>query len=195
MSALRLCIFGLSLLLVGVGQPARVAVLGLVASALGFAACWWSMERITSKKRMFWWGTAWFGGVQAIQLSWLATPDYMGSLIYVAYGSLVLLLALQFGLLCLLVQKFRDSRRLLFVAPAAWVLFEWSRLFFLTGFPFNPVGIALSGHLYSLQLATVAGVSYFARWSIRCISRSLSGEWRRTSLRALWQTGQPYFGW
>lgn len=47
-----------------------------------------------------------------------------------------------------------------------WTLVEWSRLFVLCGFSWNPVGLALSGSLYSLQLAAVGGVYLLTFWVI-----------------------------
>lgn len=46
------------------------------------------------------------------------------------------------------------------------MLLEWSRLFFLSGFSFNPVGIALSTTLYGMQAASLFGVYGLSFWVI-----------------------------
>ncbi len=42
--------------------------------------------------------------------------------------------------------------------PALWTLFEWSKLFILSGYTWNPVGLAFGGSLYTLQLASITGI-------------------------------------
>ena len=47
-----------------------------------------------------------------------------------------------------------------------WTLLEWSHLFFLSGYSFNPAGLALTGSLYPLQFASVLGIFGLSFWII-----------------------------
>jgi apolipoprotein N-acyltransferase len=47
-----------------------------------------------------------------------------------------------------------------------FVLLEWMRLFFLTGFTWNPAGLALAGSRYSIQWAAVFGIYGLTFWVI-----------------------------
>ena len=43
---------------------------------------------------------------------------------------------------------------------------EWIRLFFLTGFPWNPIGLALTTNDYSVQIASFSGIYGLSFWII-----------------------------
>lgn len=45
-----------------------------------------------------------------------------------------------------------------------WVLFEWSRLFVLSGLSWNPIGMNLAGNIFSLQFASLAGIYGLSFW-------------------------------
>lgn len=44
---------------------------------------------------------------------------------------------------------------------ALWTLFEWGRLFLICGYPWNPVGLSLTGFLWPLQAASLFGILGF----------------------------------
>ncbi len=101
--------------------------------------------------------TLWFASVQFVQLSWvLSHPYYYIYPVLIIYG---LLAGLQFGAASLLISEPR-LRHFWFgtVLAATWTLMEWGRLFVFTGFSWNPVGLLLTGALYPLQTASLAGV-------------------------------------
>lgn len=83
---------------------------------------------------------------------------------------------------------------LLLVFPAMWVLFEWIRGWFLTGFPWLDLGYSqIDGPLAGLApVGGVYGVSLAVAWSAGVLGyAALSGHWRRstawlTALAALW---------
>lgn len=150
-------LFVLSLLIVAFGQPAWSAVCSLIAASVGYALFWRLLLDMTSAKRRFWLSTLWFASVQLVQLSWLLSHPF-----YYIYGLWLLvsfLWGLQFGVIGILIQPpvFQNWKKWLLI-PALWTLFEWVRLFILSGFPFNPSGLALTSFLYPLQTASVWGI-------------------------------------
>lgn len=156
-------LFVLSLLIVAFGQPAWSTVLSVIASGLGYAVFWRILLDITSSKRRFWLSVLWFGSVQLIQLSWLLSHPFL--YIYGLWLLIAFLWGIQFGIIGLLIQPplFQDWKKWI-VIPALWTLFEWSRLFLLSGFPFNPSGLALTSLLYPLQMASLWGVFGLTFW-------------------------------
>ncbi len=153
----KILLYAGSLLLVGFGQPAFSVLCSIIAALLGFALFWRILLDYPSRKARFWLSTAWFMGVQLIQLSWMMSHPYI--YIYGVYGGAALFMGLQFGFIGMLIRPslFNTFGALLSVA-GLWTLLEWSRLFIFSGFPFDPVGLALSAHLYSLQFASVGGI-------------------------------------
>ena len=147
----------LSFLVVAFGQPAWSNALGLIAAFGGFACFWRVLLSIPDAKKRFCIAMGWYAAVQVVQLSWFVSHPYL----YI-YGVLLIcawLAGAQWGLLALWIkpQTFHHLSRLLALA-GLWTLLEWSRLFILSGLPFNPVGLSLTGSLYSLQFASIGGV-------------------------------------
>lgn len=139
-------------MIVALGQSAWVPLLAPLAAAFGYALFW-------NKERRFWPATFWFTAVQLVQISWLATPDYMPSLMILVYLLLAFAMGLQFGAITLL------THRPLALA-GGWVLMEWLRLYLFTGFPWNPVGLSLAANPYSIQFASIFGVYGLSFWVI-----------------------------
>jgi len=147
----------LSFCLVAFGQPTWSPLIGLVSAVIGFALFWRVLLEIPRYSKRFLFSLAWYGSIQAVQLSWMASHPYL----YI-YGIILfcaLLTGTQFGLIGLLIVP-RAFSRILYLAAIAgiWVILEWSRLFVLSGLPFNPVGLSLTGSLYALQTASIGGV-------------------------------------
>ncbi|MCH9608693.1 MAG: Apolipoprotein N-acyltransferase [Chlamydiales bacterium] len=90
--------------------------------------------------------------IHLVQISWLASDHYVGSFIYVGVIGFALMAGLQFALLIAMIDKSP------FAAAGLFTLLEWSRLFILSGYTWNPVGLALSSTPYSLQIASFCGV-------------------------------------
>ncbi len=154
-----------SFLLVALGQPAWCSVCGLIASVIGFALFWRSMWGFPSIKHQFWLATAWFTGIQLFQLSWMLTHPY-----YYIFGVWIFFsffLGLQFGILSYFVRpNYVFSLWKCAALAGIWAILEWSRLFFMSGFTWNPVGLALSGNLFSIQSVAIAGVYGMSFWAI-----------------------------
>lgn len=150
--------------IVAFGQPARSLHLGIVAAACGFALFWMSVRGVERKPR-FWISSSWFFCVQLIQLSWFTSIEYQGYYILFVYVALCVFLALQFGL----ITHFIFAQPALKIMPilacaSLWTLMEWSRLFVICGFSWNPIGIALSGTLPSVQVSSLLGVYGLSFW-------------------------------
>jgi apolipoprotein N-acyltransferase len=146
-------IFVLSWLIVALGQPAWSPWLAPLAACIGYALFWKVAAGIPFSKKRFWIATAWFSAVQLIQLSWMTSTEFQGFYILFVYLAVALWLGLQFGLVTSFIDKIP------MVATAAlWTLLEWSRLFVLCGFSWNPVGLSLSAFAIPMQAASLFGI-------------------------------------
>jgi apolipoprotein N-acyltransferase len=153
----------LSFIIVALGQPAFVPFFGTLAASMGFGCFGWVLLSIPSKKKKFLLAFIWFGCVQAIELAWLLSHPY--SYIYGVYLFLIIWMAASFGMIGMFIER----KNLMSLKPilgisGIWVLCEWSRLYFLSGFPFNPIGLSLTSSLWGLQAASVAGVYGLSFW-------------------------------
>lgn len=147
----------ISFFIVAFGQPAWVPGLGLIAYFFGYALFFYTLLDIASKRKRFWIALAWFMAVQCVQLSWFLTHPF--NYIYGLFFFLTFSIGAQFGWLARYVTRERVNSLLGVLALSGfWVLQEWGRLYFLSGFSFNPVGLALTDSLYSLQFASLFGV-------------------------------------
>lgn len=161
----------LSLFLVALGQPAWLPWNGLLAGAFGFTLFWIVLLAYPSRTHRFYLASLWFCAVQLVQLSWFVSHPYW--YIYLVYFVLALATGVQFGFIAIFISPdkftnphfFATLNKLLPIA-ALWTLFEWSRLFVLSGFSWNPVGLAISGNIYSLQAASIAGAFGLSFWVI-----------------------------
>lgn len=152
----------ISFFVVGFGQPAWSFACSILAAVIGYALFFRVLLSIESAKRRFWLGTLWFAGVQLIQLSWFVSHPY--SYIYIVYLALAFAMGLQFGLLALFAVPSRVSLKWILGLSGFWVVMEWARLYFLSGFSFNPIGLSLSASLYALQLASLWGIYGLSFW-------------------------------
>jgi len=156
----------LGFLIVAFGQPSLAAPLTPLAAALGYALFWRCVRIFPFPMQRFWRGALWYLFVAMVQLSWMTAYEYQGVYILAAFGGLSIWLAIQFGLLTLLIPYNRaiSIARGLAIA-AVWTLFEWGRFYFLCGFSWNPAGLALSMP-FSMQAASLFGVLGLSFWVI-----------------------------
>jgi apolipoprotein N-acyltransferase len=159
--------FCLSFFLVGFGQPAWIPEAGLLAAAVGYALFWKAMLLAPSRFQRFFLAASWFMAVHAVQLSWMTSTYYMGPLILGVYAFLLFGLGVQFGLFSLFLDPKKKLSQFQCMALAGgFVLLEWMRLYFLTGFTWNPAGLALGGSRYAIQLAALFGIYGLSFWVI-----------------------------
>lgn len=187
-----------SFLLVAFGQPASIRGLGVLSAAFGFALFWKGMLSFPRFRDRFWLSSLWFTAVQAVQLSWMTTVDYMGPFILVLYAFLIFAMGIQFGLLSFFLRA--EVRMVqIFALAGSWTLLEWTRLFFLCGFSWNPVGLALADSSYAIQFAAMGGVFSLSFWVIFVNGVALKALFEPTMRHlSLWASLAffPYlFGW
>jgi apolipoprotein N-acyltransferase len=157
--------FCLSWGIVALGQPARLGWIGALAAVCGFALFFCSIPANITKKKRFAFSLLWFALVQMVQLSWMTSIEFQGYYVLIVYCLICLGLACQFGLLTVLVPaegKIPWSK--LIFCVAIWTLMEWTRLFFLCGFSWNPIGLALTHFTSSLQFTSLFGVFGMSFW-------------------------------
>lgn len=153
--------------IVSFGQPAWIPVLGPLAAIVGYALFWQILSQIDSRKKRFYISWLWFAAVQAVQLSWMSSTEYQGKYIYIVYLFVMSALGLQFAWLSDMITKDTDiGFKKIVCASGVWALFEWLRLFFMCGFPFNPIGLSFSCTLIGRQFASFGGVYFLSYWVI-----------------------------
>lgn len=153
----------LSFAIVAFGQPAWSTIAGSLAGVFGYALFFSILLSFRRAKTRFLLAGIWYFAVQLIQLSWFIAHPY--AYIYIIYIGMSLLLGVQFGLIGTLITRRRlESIFSILAISSLWVLLEWSRLFILSGFSWNPSGIALTGNLFSLQMASLVGVFGLSLW-------------------------------
>lgn len=173
-----------SCLIVAFSQPSFAPWLGPIAAAMGYALFWRAIAIYPFWHQRFWRAGVWFTSISLIQLSWMSSIEFQGFYILFVWLALSIGVGLQFGLLTLFIPYDRPPTfpRILAIA-SAWVLFEWSRFFFLCGYSWNLSGLSLSNP-YAIQLASVFGVLGLSFW---VIFTNLVG------LRALKRKGIPNY--
>ncbi|MCC5832121.1 MAG: apolipoprotein N-acyltransferase [Chlamydiales bacterium] len=188
----------LSFSIVVSAQPDWSPLSCLLAASLGYALFWRGMLLINSFKSRFFVATLWFATIQSVQVSWFGADRYVGGYIYLFLLLLFVALGIQFGLISLFVHSDSSLYRMLGVS-GGWAICEWVRLYILSGYSWNPVGIALSGTLYGMQMASAFGIFGMSFWIFltNLIALRLLNAFSRSPM-AVWLAAAtaPYlFGW
>lgn len=161
----RILLLLLSFVIVAFGQPAWFSLLGIIASLGGYALFWTVLIQLPSAKQRFWLATFWFAAVQAVQLSWFLSHPFW--YIYGVFLFLIVTIGMQFGILGVLLTPARLKRWPSILGLAGlFTIFEWLRLYLLSGFSFNPVGLALTSTIWGLQVASLVGIYGLTFWVI-----------------------------
>jgi apolipoprotein N-acyltransferase len=159
-------------------EPYNLWPLQIVAVALFY----FSIKTLSSKQAM--WRGWWFGlGIYASGVSWVyvSIHDFSHTPAPIAFLMTLLFvmgLAWFFALMTLFYQRFFADKKLAYLSFAAtWILFEWSRSWFLTGFPWLFLGDA---HIYSSLkgFAPVLGV-YSISFIIALMSAHMVDAYRK----------------
>lgn len=90
--------------------------------------------------------------------------EYQGAYMIVLYLGLSLGLSLQFAFLESDVFQLRKKSP--FLVASFWVFCEWIRMFIVSGFTWNPLGLSLAWSHYPLFFASIAGVYGLSFWVI-----------------------------
>ena len=155
----HLLLFVLSWALFACGQPVCLGSFSTLSGLAAFALCWMSITAKFSDKKRYLVAGLWFFAAQIVQLSWMSVIRYTSSLFLLVYLGLALALSLQFVFLTFLVLRTNKWSVLRVLAcSGTWVFLEWSRLFVSAGFTWNPVGLAFTGNVWGMQLASITGI-------------------------------------
>ncbi len=147
--------FVLSAVFAALGQPDRHFLFPIAALFFGYSGIFFLLKQIKNRARVFTSAFIWAAFVFSFQLSWLATTHYHGPGVIFAYLFMVFIFAIQFA--CVLRSREFSYTNGLALA-GLWTLFEWGRLLLFCGFPFSPVGLVLTFHPITMQLASVFGI-------------------------------------
>lgn len=124
----------------------------------------WVLEGARSRWSAFGAGWLWAWAWYAIGFYWignamLVDPDKFAWMIPFATLGLGAVQAVFIGLATLVTHLTRtDGVARILVLAGAWTVMEWVRAWFLTGFPWNPLGSVWDAVPAVLQLASLAGV-------------------------------------
>lgn len=111
--------------------------------------------------------TSFFLGIQLIQLFWLTGHEHAGYSLYFVHPFISLLIAFQFGLFTFFVNHtIKKNSLYIHLLPSLWVLFEWSRIYWLSGLTWNPIGLPLIEDTFASQLASIGGIFFLSYWVI-----------------------------
>lgn len=154
----------ISFLLVCLAQPDFSLLACILTSALGYALFWRGMLQLPRLSHRFFLATLWFAGIQAVHLSWFASDRYVGAPIFLFLPILWFSLGACFGAISLLITGTDWSLRRLLGVAGLLTLIEWGRLFFFSGYSWNPAGLALSGSVVGMQMATIVGAFGLTFW-------------------------------
>ena len=143
--------------LLAFGQPARSQICSVLSGFFLWGLLWFILSHIPRNRYLF--ASVSFFLVEAVRLSWMATPHYHGwgiLLPFLFFSSVCAIQLLYFW--NKLLKENELSYFKIFGLASFWTLLEWSRLYFLCGYPFNPMGLSLSGSLPTMQLASLFGI-------------------------------------
>lgn len=160
----ELAYFLVAFLLVSSAQPDWSLAGCVLASCLGYTLFWIGALRCSSRKWRFCFSVFWFGACSAVHLNWFFSDRYMGGYIYIFMAVLCLGLGVQFGLVTLLIHPEKLSWIHLLGLSGGWAVCEWSRLYILSGYSLNPMGLSLSATLLGMQMVSVVGVFGLSFW-------------------------------
>lgn len=197
---INILFFIISFLILVSAQPDWSLVGCLMASCIGYALFWRGMLAFRSKKGRFLCAFFWFAIISVFHLNWLFADRYVGSYIYLFIVLLCAGLGAQFGLISLFIKSPKEMHVLQMLGVSGgWALLEWGRLFLLSGFSWDPTGLALSATLTGMQMASIAGVFGLSFWVFFTNLLALRMVCQITKKNmGLWILGtlSPYlFGW
>ena len=140
-------------------------------------ACLFFVCHKLSARSAFWHGLAFGYGLYGVGVSWVyvslhvygGMPLWMGSISVLLFaGALALLLASGCALACVVSPKDKPSR--LIALCLSWLVFEWSKSWVLTGFPWLDLGYTQT-ESWLFGLAPVGGV-YLSSFAVLVLAAS-----------------------
>lgn len=164
-----------------------------------FCGLVWLLKGAGSRRRMFWDGWFWGWGFYMTGLYWfcialLTDAESFAWLLPFALFGLTGVIALYQGIACWLMGYVRLKGISWTLAFAlVWVLVEYARGHWFTGFPWNLAGYVLTVSDVSIQLASVGGI-YGVTWLVvlLCMLPALLGDAEMDSKKAVRIVGRAY---
>lgn len=154
-----------SFAIVSLGQPAFVKWLGVLSAFFGYALFWQGLSFIKRKKTQFFLSWSWFAAVHAVGIDWMSSTAYVGNAMFLVYFFMALAVGAQFAIASsVLFFKKKFSLLNCFAFASIWAFFEWIRLFFFSGYSWNPAGLALATNSFSVQWASLFGIFGLSFW-------------------------------
>lgn len=145
----------LSLTLLIFAQPDLSPIACLLTASVGYALLWKGLEYFNRLFVRFLLSFLIFGAASFVHLSWFASDQYVGGFIFLFLFIWVSFLGAGFALFSLIVCTKKKITIFATLGLAGlWTLSEWARLFILSGYTLDPVGLNLSASLSTLQLAS-----------------------------------------
>jgi apolipoprotein N-acyltransferase len=137
--------------------------LGYLTALLGYGLLFYLLFKCKTKKERFALAFFFFFFSELIHLSWMTSTTYVSLSFLVVYFFMAAALGVEFAVLALFVEKKQKISQILALC-AFWTILEWSRLFFICGFSFSPIGLCYANNHFSMQLASIFGIYGLSFW-------------------------------
>lgn len=149
-----------SFFIVAFAQPDWSVVLCVLASIGAYGIFWYFLQFF---KHKFFISAVWFGLIQMVHINWLFSDQYVGKALWLFVLFVSVAMGSAFGIFSKYLTRikvFKWNQGLFFAG--IWTIFEWLRLFFLSGYTWDPIGLSLVSNHLSSQLASVGGVFFLS---------------------------------
>lgn len=154
-------------LILALGAPDRSPLLPILSYVFGYSGFIYLLLSLEKRKNRFLFAFSFAFLLQMVQLSWLSTTHYHGMGIVAVYLGVCSIIALHIALTALILPAKGGMTLLQALAFAScWTLFEYSRLYYSCGFPFNPAGLVMTFEPNFFQLAALFGIYGLTFWVI-----------------------------
>lgn len=157
----------LSLFIVSFAQPDWSVGCCILTSSLGYALFWRANLEFKKRKSRFIGAVIWFAIILTTHLNWFLSDRYVGFYIYPFLIMLALFFGIQFAFISLWITPTRQMGVVEMLGlSGGWMLCEWGRLFVLSGFTFDPIGLSLTATHQGMQMASIIGIYGLSFWII-----------------------------
>lgn len=144
-----------ALVLLILGQPHILPSFSFAPALFAYALFFLAIRKLPAKGR-FWSGFFFFFCYQISALFWLTSHPFS-----YAYGALIILAALfaaQFAIATIFAKESNFVSYDFLLIPAIATLFEYSRLFYFSGYALHPIGLPAAGFFVTQHIASYIGI-------------------------------------
>ena len=162
----KVALYFLSLFCVMFARPYSSLILCAMTYFFGFALFFYSLSSLSRLSTRFYLASFYFFLIQLFQIRWLSNTYYQGSGIVIVYLILSFLIALCFSFVVAITPPKRPLKVYEILALCSfWALLEYARVFFFSGFTFNPLALFTFFSRDLTQLASLFG-AYFLSFMV-----------------------------